>query len=808
MKKKIFILLFIGLSLHSFSQKQTAFWYFGSFAGLDFNSGNPIALTDGQVNTEEGCTAISNFNGELLFYTDGITIWNKNHEIMLNGDNLNGHNSSTNSAIIIPKPDTINVYYVFTVDQLARSNGLQYSTVNMLLDGGLGSVTSEKNRPLHTPTTEKITAVKHQNDIDWWVLTHKWDSDEFAAYLVTSSGISSPIISSIGTNLIGDIRNTVGAMKFSPDGTKIAIANSYENRHVQLFDFNDTTGIVSNPITLPGYDGEPTTVYGVEFSLDSKLVYATDHDGSIYQYNVDLPTPSQIINSRIEIANDVEGLSALQLAPNGKIYVAKNNSQFLGVIANPNVIGVGCNYIDEGVFLGGRTSKRGLPPFIQSYFWREIAAEYTCFGETTQFTLANPENIQSWNFGDPSSGTNNSSSIANPTHTFSSPGVYTVNVVSTNILGEQSNATLEVIISEIPVATQPEDYVLCDNSNDDDNQNGIIQSFLLATKDSEILGTLDTNQYNVLYFENIDFTINIPKDVDYENTIANSQLVYAKVYNLNDGTCFDAVEFNLIVKDVPIYDVEDEKVVCLNNLPDEISIENPQGTYDYEWVLEDGTIISTTDSVTFTTIDFIPDEGTIITVTATDPLNNCSTATDISIQKFEIATIMQDDITVEDLTDNNTITISPQDPNYNVDDYEFALDDGDGGIGPYQDEPFFENVASGIRTLYIRDKFGCNSLEIEVSVIGFRKFFTPNNDGYNDTWHLLGINENFYTTSIIRIYDRFGKIVATINPNSEGWDGYYNSKQLPENDYWFTVQLIDATGNIRDHKGHFSLIRR
>lgn len=99
MKKIIYILILVS-SIQLFAQKQTAFWYFGTYAGLDFNSGNPIALTDGQLNTDEGCTAISDFNGNLLFYTDGVTVWNKNHVTMLNGENLNGHFSSTNSAII------------------------------------------------------------------------------------------------------------------------------------------------------------------------------------------------------------------------------------------------------------------------------------------------------------------------------------------------------------------------------------------------------------------------------------------------------------------------------------------------------------------------------------------------------------------------------------------------------------------------------------------------------------------------------------------------------------------------------------
>ncbi|MBV1888159.1 MAG: T9SS type B sorting domain-containing protein [Urechidicola sp.] len=809
MKRKLLVILIILICASTVAQKQTAFWYFGNFGGLDFNSGNPIALTDGQLNTNEGCAAISNFNGELLMYTDGVTVWNKNHEIMQNGAGLNGNFSSTNSAIIIPKPDNVGIYYIFTVDDLGGANGLQYSEVDMTLDSNLGGVTTNKNVLLHTPTTEKITAVKHQNDVDWWVLAHKWNSREFTAYLVTSSGVGSPIISDIGTYITGATFNTVGAMKFSPDGRKIAIANSYDYRQVQLFDFNNLTGDLTNPVTLTGFNGVTGNVYGVEFSLDSRLLYASDFGGSIYQYNVDLATSTEIINSRIEIASSVAGLGALQIAPNGKIYVALENQTHLGVINNPNLIGTGSDFINVGISLNDRRSKLGLPPFIQSYFWKEITSDNLCFGENSQFNIVNPEVSQIWDFDDPASGIiNNTSTLPNPTHTFTAPGNYTVQVESTNFLGESAITIINVDISETPTATIPTDLILCDDAIDGDAQNGIIQSFILSDKDSEIMGALDTNLFTVFYYEDVNFTQLISKFEPYENTSAYSQLIYAKVFNLNNDTCFDAVEFNLVVNEVPIFDLADGKIVCSNNLPDQMSVENPLGIYDYEWTLDDGTVLSTTETIEFLTVDFIPSDGLTITLTATDPLNNCTTVVPVFIEKFEIATITLNDIVVVDLTDNNTISFNPQDPNIDVNDYVFALDDGLGGIGPYQSEPVFENVAPGIRTVYIKDIYGCDSIEIQVPVIGFRKFFTPNNDGYNDTWHILGVSENFYTASIIHIYDRFGKIVANIPPQSEGWDGYYNNKKLPETDYWFTVQLIDGEGNIRNHKGHFSLIRR
>ncbi len=809
MKKSLIILFLIIISIHSFAQKQTAFWYFGDLAGLDFNSGNPVALSDGMLATNEGCAAISNYNGNLLFYTDGSTVWNKDHEIMLNGENLNGNLSSTNSAIIIPKPDNIGIYYIFTVDDLAGANGLQYSEVDMQLDGDLGGVTSNKNILLHTPTTEKVTAVKHQNDIDWWVLSHKFNSKDFVAYLVSSSGVSSPIISNIGTTITGNTSNTVGAMKFSPNGRKVAIANSYENREVQLFDFNDLTGALSNPITLTGFNGITGNVYGVEFSLDSKLLYVTDFGGSLYQYNLELATPTSIINSKLEIANNISGLGALQIAPNGKIYIAREFISYLSVIDDPNVLGTGCNYRDVGISLNNRRSKLGLPPFIQSYFWKEVTSENLCYGENTQFSIVNPEVRQVWDFDDPASGIiNNTSTLPNPVHAFTAPGTYAVKVESTNFLGESAITITNVIISESPVATSPTDLIMCDDNEDGDAENGIIQSFMLTDKDTEIIGGLDINQFDVLYFKDAAFTIPIAKNDLYENTSANTQLVYAKVFNVDNDTCFDMVQFNLIVNDVPIYELADEKIVCSNNLPDAITVENPAGIYDYVWTLDNSSVLSNTQTLDILSLDFIPDDGLTITLTATDPVNNCETITPVLVEKFEISILTIDDIIIQDLTENNTITINPQDPNFDLDNYEFALDDTEGGIGMYQNEPIFENVIPGVRTIYIRDIYGCDEFSLEAPIIGFPKFFTPNNDGHNDTWHILGVSRNFYTSSTIRIFDRFGKIVANILPQSDGWDGFYNNKKSPETDYWFTATLIDNNGNIREQRGHFSLIRR
>ncbi len=219
------LILFALIPLLLFSQNEAGIWYFGSNAGIDFGTGSPVAITDGQITTSEGCSTISDQNGDILFYTDGVHVWNKNHTYMDNGTELMGFWSASQSSLIVPNPSNNGIFYIFTVDGMENNlvNGFRYSIVDINQNNGLGKVT-DKNILLFTPSCEKITATKHANGIDFWVIAHEWDSNSFYSYLVTSSGVGSPIISSVGINHSGNIRNSIGYMKASVQGDRIALA--------------------------------------------------------------------------------------------------------------------------------------------------------------------------------------------------------------------------------------------------------------------------------------------------------------------------------------------------------------------------------------------------------------------------------------------------------------------------------------------------------------------------------------------------------------------------------------------------------
>lgn len=178
--KKTILYCFLLFQYICSAQGEANIWYFGDHAGLDFNSGSPVALTNGQLNTLEGCASISNSAGQLLFYTDGVTIYNRNHIVMPNGTGLMGHLSTTQSATIVLLPGSTNLYYIFTLDYELHPNGFRYSVVDMNLDGGNGAVVnSQKNILIFTPSTEKLAIVKHSNNIDFWIITHGWNNNSF-----------------------------------------------------------------------------------------------------------------------------------------------------------------------------------------------------------------------------------------------------------------------------------------------------------------------------------------------------------------------------------------------------------------------------------------------------------------------------------------------------------------------------------------------------------------------------------------------------------------------------------------------------
>ncbi|SNR41389.1 SMP-30/gluconolactonase/LRE family protein [Hymenobacter mucosus] len=352
-------LLLLLLPAVSFAQREQSIWMFGQQAGLTFpaSGGAPTPLLTNKMTTYEGSAVATNQQGQLLFYTNGEFVFNRQHQVMPNGKKLMGSNSSTQSALIVPDPGSGNVFYVFTVGAQGGPNGLRYSVVDMTRENGLGDV-PRTNALLVSPVAEKLTAVRHQNGRDVWVVAHRWNSNAFVSFLVTADGVQSkPVMSNVGSMHAGPGRNAIGAMKFSPDGRKLAVALWREANKYEIFDFDRTTGQVRNPKVFAPYP----EAYGVEFSPDGSKLYGSSNgegggEAQIFQF--DLKTGKAIVVGKS--ANRKVG--SLQRAPDGNIYVAREDNAYLGLIQNPN--SEAAKYIDNGIKLGGRRSKLGLPNFI------------------------------------------------------------------------------------------------------------------------------------------------------------------------------------------------------------------------------------------------------------------------------------------------------------------------------------------------------------------------------------------------------------------------------------------------------------
>ncbi|MEP3043295.1 T9SS type B sorting domain-containing protein [Nonlabens ulvanivorans] len=585
MKKILLAFLFI-LPLLSNAQGEASWWFFGHNGGVDFNSGVPLGNGSGALFTFEGCSTISDECGNLLMYSDGSTVWNRNHVSMPNGTGLSGNSSSAQSAIIIPDLQVSNVYFVVTISAGA---GLQYSIVNMNLDAGLGDVVpGRKNIQIQQNTQEKVTASLNANGDRYWIVT--FDDPTYTAYQAGGGLIDTNparVVSSTipVTSALTDAR---GYIRLSPDGSKIANTSIGSAGSAFLCDFDNSTGVVSNPVTLSNGSSASNRFYGAEFSPNSQLLYlnansqdsgngcGTSNVREVIQFNINGPAGWQ--SSPVALGNvtgTASGRGALQLGIDGKIYQARTCLPWLGVIRDPNSLGTGANYVDDGVALAaGTTSREGLPPFITSFFEPSFLATDANMGSgggnnnpETDFCDGTPIQFDSsgsglcatatvnWDFGD---GTTDNT--FNPVHTFPAPGDYTVTLTVTS--GFYSNTAVDVIsIYEIPVANPVNNVFLCDSDMD-----GTEDRDLSTSETAQVIGAQTNPNFAVTYYltqnnaDNNTGAIALPYTFNVGTTT-----IYARITNdLNAASreCYETTSFDVIVANGSGATAPADLVVC------------------------------------------------------------------------------------------------------------------------------------------------------------------------------------------------------------------------------------------------------
>lgn len=441
--------------------KEANIWYFGWGAGIDFNQGSPpMALTNSQMynitGNASGSASIADSNGNLLFYSDGEDIWNKEHQFMLNGQNI-GYNS-TQGAMIALMPGSNQLYYFFNFEVGSGGYIFQYSIIDMNLDNGLGGVVEGKKAiNLVSNTYWQLSGVKNQSTNNIWILILGVNNNKYYSFKITEDSLyTTPLICEAG----GIIQGT-GYMKISPNGKMLATANaSGVDPFLEILDFDINTGLVTDT-NLVHQDGH---CIAVEFSPDNTKLYV--NMDSVYQYNLEAGSPNQILASKVGVSNDWTQDGGLQVAPDGKVYFSEGTGDYIHVIHKPNELGIACDFDWDAVYLEGRHATGGLPSFIQSYMNDPtFSTQNNCLGDATTFDITETNGIDSvfWDFNDFPNYPNDTSTLFNPSYTFSNSGTFYVDLTVYSGLLEKT-VTQEVIIFSLSEPDLGNDSLFCDTS--------------------------------------------------------------------------------------------------------------------------------------------------------------------------------------------------------------------------------------------------------------------------------------------------------------------------------------------------------
>ena len=821
------------MSEKSYGQNEANVWYFGYHAGIDFSSGVPIVLSNGQTETLEGVGSICDSNGLLLFYTNGVNIWNSQHQVMPNGSGLFGGLSSTQSAIIVPKVGDNSRYYVFTVDEWGGADGLRYSIVNINLDNGKGDV-ELKNIPLLSPVCEKITAVKHCNGRDIWVITHGWNSDAYYSFLISPVGVSvSPVISNAGTFITGNIDATIGYLKASPDGKKIAAAHHLQG--LELLDFNNVTGTISNPISLFLPNENYSNPYGVEFSPNSKLLYVTvsdyylnvsQHRNWLLQYDISLPNTPAIIASKKIIYIDnapVQTFGGLQMGPNGRMYMVGETLQGISEIDFPDSSGIACQFNLNEIPVGnGQVCHYGLPSFIQSYWEPSFTFSELCSGQSMNFLYSRPAHIISvkWDFGDPPSGADNISFLDNPSHTFTSPGQYAVKLIRFTNCGSD---TLEKLVQIGPPDTVlGRDTTFCGINNYQLNTN-LLGNYTFLWQNGSNAPTYTANQSGLYWVEIINNQSGCTKrdsilitfnsypsfSLGNDTTLCQGQSLVLTAslqgssYLWNTGNNTDSQ----VVNSSGIYWVDvttngctkRDSVYAVANLAPIISLGGDTTVCEDQNLLLDagnfGSSYQWQDNSSNQTY-LVSDAGSYW---AKVVLNGCSASDTINIG-FDLKPVFS---IGKDTSICEGMTIQLQPIIQNPQGVSYIWNNG----------AITSSIAitkTGTYNLTATNSCGSNNDEIIITK-GICKLyvpsaFTPNNDGLNDIFR-VSAGENISEFKM-QVYNRWGQIVFETNDIHKGWDGKINGLPQPNGIYvWLIKYKTINKNNEQIMKGTVMLIK-
>ena len=793
------IALFLFLSQSPVSAQVLAGnnWYFGNQAGLDFSTSPPTPLTNSAMNAFEGCATISDANGNLLFYTNGNIVWDRTHTPMPSGTGLNGDGAATQTAIIVPFPQNTNKFYIFTVDTNGGPRGLCYSEVDMALNGGNGDLTT-KNVQLSTPVTEKLTAVRHANGIDAWVIVHGWGNSDFYSFAITAAGINpTPVTSTTGSAHSGTFNNSHGYLKASSDAKKLSCVIR-GIKQCEIFDYDNITGQVSNPVSIPF----TSQIYGTEFSPDNHLVYVStmSNPGEIHQFDLTSGSAAAINASRQIIGTSTGLIGAIQAGIDQKIYVCQFQSTSLGIINQPDLNGVLCGFASNAVFLGGKTSGYGLPNFLQSFF---IVADFsyadTCSGAPTNFTtiFAGPDSVR-WDFADPASGSLNSSTLLNPQHTYLTAGTYTVKlIVWQGLLTDTVRKTIQIL--DTPDPNMGPDILDCEGNSVTLNP-GNFPGATFLWQDNTSGSTLPVDTTGTYWVEITDngcigrdtlsAVFNLVPVVDLGtpptgcegDTIvldaANPGMTYqwqdgstTQTYNatttgnyvvtVTNNNCSASDQLLLTFNPVPNVFLGSDTTICKG---DSLFFDATNTNANYVW--QDG---STNPFI------FAGDPGTYAVIVT---IGTCSASDTIVLDQQDKPKVILGEDSI--LCAGQPITLSAY--NYGA---TYSWQDG-------STDSLFKPEITGNYYCTAINQCGISADSVYLTfnicncLVYLPNAYTPNNDTKNETFHFVATCTDFIGR--LEVYNRFGKLIFESESQDNGWDGTYEGSDAPNGAYIYVLK--------------------
>ena len=366
-------------------------------------------------------------------------------------------------------------------------------------------------------------------------------------------------------------------------------------------------------------------------------------------------------------------------------------------------------------------------------------------------------------------------SLPNPYTNIKSRSDYILVRVTNKISGCYSENEVSLITSSQPIVNQISDLYACDDGG----------GYAYFETDQVTKNILEgQTNLNVTFFNAEGTPISDFTESPFRNQIAFDQEIVARVENITNPSCYTEVFFQLHTVSPPEINLEDQYQICFTGASLDLQI-NTENNYTLTWFDPYGDILSHESAISISSagiysLSVLKEEGGIL----------CESFKEFSLVHSEPPKI--DNISYDNFTSESSIEITSSGEG----DFEYSID----GIN-FQQSNIFRNVTGGHYQVTVRDRYGCGEAIEMIDLVNYNHFFTPNNDGINDYWNILGISNQ--PNASVHIFDRYGIHLAELPPDSQGWDGTFKGKLMPENDYWFKVTL--ENGSI--HTGHFSLLR-